>query len=88
MTLGNKYALANMTLYGVMGVLYSAAEFYFPSAPTNPGPGIWVILLVPVLALVLFFIALVGRIRGNRSLNIPLVINVAALASWVFLLLF
>jgi hypothetical protein len=79
MNRGKKYTLLTTLFYLLFLPLVPILEHYWPSGPCNPGLGILLLLLLPIVAALGLIISLVGRLKGNRAYTGPVLINAAAL---------
>jgi hypothetical protein len=88
MTSGKKYTLSTSVFYAIFLPLIPVANRYSPSGQCNPGLGLLLFLLTPVLAAMAFIFSSVARFRGNRAFTGPAVINAGVLLGAVIFLFF
>jgi hypothetical protein len=75
MTPGKKYTLITSGFYLLLFALVPLLERYSPSGPCNPGAGILLVLLIPLLSGLGFVVSFALRVNGNRAFIVPTIIN-------------
>ena len=79
MTSGLKWTLGNIAIYAVVIFIAVVVDHFSPAGPCVPGAGMYVLLAIPFLALLLFILTLIGRIKGDKVLTGPLLVNTLVL---------
>lgn len=80
-----KWTLGNIFVYVAIVIVAVVVDHWSPGGPCVPSGGILVLLLIPFLAAILFILSLIGRIRGDRVLTGPLIVNTVILLSAILL---
>jgi hypothetical protein len=83
-----KSVLMTLGVYAIMaGVIYFLNSVS-PSGPCNPGMGIFLLLLMPIVSIVLLFVTGMSAIRGRKSQIIPAALHGFVLLAFACLLHF
>jgi hypothetical protein len=75
MTLGKKYTLSTSGFYLLLFALAPLLERYSPGGQCNPGAGMMLILLIPLLSGLGFVFSFAFRAKGNRAFMGPAILN-------------
>lgn len=75
MTLGKKYTLMTSGFYLLLLALVQPLDRYSPSGPCNPGAGILLILMIPLLSGFGFVVSFALRAKGRRAFMGSAIVN-------------
>jgi peptidoglycan/LPS O-acetylase OafA/YrhL len=75
MTPGKKYTLMTSGFYLLLFALVPLLERYSPSGPCNPGAGMLLIMLIPLLSGLGFVVSFAFRVKGKRAFMGPAIVN-------------
>lgn len=86
MTPGKKYTLATSVFYGLLLALLPLLDHASNGDPCNPGTGLLLLMMIPLVSGLAFVICFAVRAKGNRAFMGPAIINgILFLASLILL---